>query len=133
MTINPEIRTTNHETTITNPNYELQSFMQNKPNFLNNQMNITFYLKTCYEQKRPFRPTAKQTQSNPIKPKQTQSHPWFWLKNWLRIKQNQKQSTQLCIIFTNLYKKILIFKQIHPLFLRFVLIFCRNFVITVDR
>jgi hypothetical protein len=50
----------------------IHSFMQNKPNFSNNPMNITPLITRYYEQKPPHRPPAKQTQSNPIKPKQTQ-------------------------------------------------------------
>jgi hypothetical protein len=42
--------------------------MQNKPNFLDNQMNITFYLTGYYKQKPPLRSPPKQTQSNPNKP-----------------------------------------------------------------
>jgi hypothetical protein len=42
--------------------------MQNKPNFLNNPMTITFYLTNYYEQKPALAATAKQTQSKPIKP-----------------------------------------------------------------
>ena len=47
-------------------------FMQNKPNFLNNQMNINFYLKNLYEQRPPLPVPAKQTQ---FKPNQTQTKP----------------------------------------------------------
>jgi hypothetical protein len=50
----------------------IHSFMQNKPNFLNNQVNITFCSTNHYEQKPLLRPPPKQTQSNPIKAKQTQ-------------------------------------------------------------
>jgi hypothetical protein len=42
-----------------------ESFMQNKPNFLNSQMNISPVMKKYYEQKTPLRPPPKQTQSNP--------------------------------------------------------------------
>jgi len=45
-------------------------FMQNKPNFLNNPMNITFCLTNYYEQNPPLKTPQKQTQ---FKPNQTQS------------------------------------------------------------
>jgi len=133
MTKNPKLRPKNRQATIRTPNYELQDFMQNKPNFLNNQMNITFYLKTCYEHKTFFLCLQNKPNSNPIKPKQTQSHHCFWPKNRLRIYRTCGKRTRFGVFSAKLYKKILIFGQIHPLFLRFFLIFCRNFVITVDR
>jgi hypothetical protein len=40
--------------------------MQNKPNFLETQMNISSVKAKCYKQKPPLRQAAKQTQSNPI-------------------------------------------------------------------
>jgi hypothetical protein len=43
--------------------------MQNKPNFLETQMNISSVKANVYEQKPPLRPPAKQTQ---FKPNQTQ-------------------------------------------------------------
>jgi hypothetical protein len=43
--------------------------MQNKPNFLETQMNINLDMTNYYEQKTPLRPPAKQTQN---KPNQTQ-------------------------------------------------------------
>jgi hypothetical protein len=43
--------------------------MQNKPNFLETQMNINPVKAKCYEQKPPLRPPVKQTQ---FKPNQTQ-------------------------------------------------------------
>jgi len=46
--------------------------MQNKPNFLDNPMNITFYLKKCYTQKPPLSQPPKQTQ---FKPNRTQLKP----------------------------------------------------------
>jgi hypothetical protein len=46
--------------------------MQNKPNFSNNKMDINFYLTNYYEQKTPLKLPAKQSQSNPIKAKQSQ-------------------------------------------------------------
>jgi hypothetical protein len=41
-------------------------FMQNKPNFLDNPMNINPFMTNYYEHKTSLRPPAKQTQSNPI-------------------------------------------------------------------
>ncbi|MHC4396006.1 MAG: hypothetical protein ACYS1A_10170 [Planctomycetota bacterium] len=41
-------------------------FMQNKPNFLNNQMNLNSDMTNNYEHKTPLRPPPKQTQTNPI-------------------------------------------------------------------
>jgi len=43
-----------------------QGIMQNKPNFLNNQMNITFCLTSDYDQKPPFRQSENKPNSNPI-------------------------------------------------------------------
>jgi hypothetical protein len=42
--------------------------MQNKPNFSNNPMNISFCLTKNYKQKALLPAVAKQTQSKPIKP-----------------------------------------------------------------
>ncbi|MHC4737936.1 MAG: hypothetical protein ACYS9Y_03430 [Planctomycetota bacterium] len=67
--ITKEIQSTNYQTQNQTTNHELEttnSFMQNKPNFSNNLMNINPPMKNCYEQKPPLRPLAKQTQSNPI-------------------------------------------------------------------
>lgn len=66
MNTNPNLRTTSHEATIRTPNYEIPTFMQNKPNFLNNQMNVNSLITKHYEQKPTFRLLSKQTQSNPI-------------------------------------------------------------------
>ena len=68
MNTNPNLRTTSHEATLRTPNYEIPTFMQNKPNFSNNPMNISPFVIDVYEQKTPLRLPAKQTQSNPIKP-----------------------------------------------------------------
>ena len=46
--------------------YKSALFMQNKPNFLNNQMSISQVMTEHYEHKMPLRPPAKQTQLNPI-------------------------------------------------------------------
>ena len=64
MTTEPQ--NTNYEPGTTN-----YLIMQNKPNFLRHQMNINFYLTSCYKQKSPLRPPPKQTQSKPIKPNPT--------------------------------------------------------------
>ncbi len=47
--------------------------MQNKPNLLNAQMNVSYCLTKHYENKRLCRRGEKQTQSNPNKAKQTRS------------------------------------------------------------
>jgi hypothetical protein len=43
--------------------------MQNKPNFLNNPININPFMAKYYKQKPPVPKPEKQTQINPIKPK----------------------------------------------------------------
>jgi hypothetical protein len=79
MTTEPQItihesQTTNHahRSTFVKNSLQIGLFMQNKPNFSNNPMTITFSLTNFYKQKPPVPKPPKQTQfkpnSNPIKP-----------------------------------------------------------------
>jgi hypothetical protein len=65
--------------------------MQNKPNFLNTPMNITFCLTKHYKQKTPRHSPAKQTQ---FKPNQSQTNPilpLFLAKKLASFTTNQPQ------------------------------------------
>ena len=73
-----EVKTTNSQlpTTKLTTNYEPRAtnylIMQNKPNFLNTQMNITFYLTKHYDNFHLLGCCKNKAKTNPI---QTQSNP----------------------------------------------------------
>ena len=72
-----EFQSTNYEVNLRTPNDKLPTaFMQNKPNFSNNSMNINPFTTKYYERKLPLRRPAKQTQ---FKPNQTQFLPRTFL------------------------------------------------------
>jgi len=54
-------------TSVENP-LQISSFMQNKPNFLRSQMNVSIYLQTAYENKHNWTLGQNKPNPNPIKP-----------------------------------------------------------------
>jgi hypothetical protein len=99
--------------------------MQNKPNFLNNQMNITFCLTNYYEQNSPLRQSENKPNSNPI---QTQSNPnkanltpVFGPKiGFTHCKPATKERSCVCFL--------LIFTKKYTLLEKFLLSFCALFL-----
>jgi len=74
------------------------SFMQNKPNFLDDKMLVSSVVTKRYEQKQHLPAPAKQTQSKPIKPNFKRKKPlviefFFWYLKPNRICLNIKTGT----------------------------------------
>ena len=64
---NPSPLTLGISTSVEN-SLQISSFMQNKPNFTDAQMNVTPLFTRDYKNKLPLRASGKQTQTNPIPP-----------------------------------------------------------------
>ncbi len=70
MPFNHSQRTTNHKPLTTNhePQTTNHLFMQNKPNLLDAQMNVTSFITKYYENKWQWRVRKNKPNTNPIKP-----------------------------------------------------------------
>jgi len=74
--------------------------MQNKPNFLNTLMNISFCLTKRYEQKPPLRQSENKAKTNPISEKQKMKLNFYLTKEYankplFRPPTKQSQSNQI--------------------------------------